>query len=501
MILGMAMDTTDHSARVAEILGSTEHMLIGGEWVPSSSGATLDVIDPGSGRRLGVAPSATKEDVAAAVGAAQAALVSWRSVAPLERASLLWRLSDLIEGNVEELAFLETLDTGKPLSHTRDYDIPSAVAQFRYMSGLAVRLDGHLSPLVTMPAEAYHNYTRREPVGVVAAIVPWNFPLAGAAWKVAPALACGNTVILKPSEETPLTALKLGRLAEEAGFPPGVLNIVPGSGDIAGAALVRDPRVNKISFTGSTATGQEIVKAAADNLTRVALELGGKSPHVIFADADLDAAIEGAAAGIYWDSGEVCSAGSRIYVEAPLLDQVIAGLEQQARAMPIGHGLDPRTEIGPLISKRHLERVASYVDNGRAEGAVVAFGGEPLDRDGFFYSPTVLTQTTPDMKVTKEEIFGPVVNVVPFGDVDEAVGVANDTMYGLAAGVWTRDIAKAHAFAASVHAGIVWVNCFGVDDPAMPWGGFKKSGWGRENGHEVVAEYTETKAVCMYVGG
>jgi phenylacetaldehyde dehydrogenase len=347
----------------------------------------------------------------------------------------------------------------------------------------------------------YHHYTRREPVGVVAAIVPWNFPLAGAAWKVAPALACGNTVILKPSEETPLTALRLGQLAEEAGFPPGVLNILPGDGETTGAALVRDPRVNKITFTGSTATGQFIVKAAADNLTRVTLELGGKSPHVIFADADLDAAIEYAAAGIYWDSGEVYSAGSRLFVEAPVIEQVLEGLEKQATGMPIGHGLESDTELGPLISKNHLARVTSYVESGRSEGATVAFGGEPLERDGFFYPPTVLTQTKPGMKVTDEEIFGPVVNVMPFSEVDEAISFANGTTYGLAAGVWTRDIGKANAFAASVEAGIVWVNCFGVDDPVMPWGGFKKSGWGRENGRDIVAEFTETKAVCIQVGG
>ena len=284
-----------------------------------------------------------------------------------------------------------------------------------------------------------------------------------------------------------------------AGFPAGVLNVIPGDGETAGAALVRDPRVNKISFTGSTEVGQLIVKAAADNLTRVSLELGGKSPHVICADSHLDAAIEAATFGIYYDSGQVCSAGSRLYVEEPALEQVLEGLEQGAKAMSVGHGLEPDTELGPLISKRHLERVISYVESGRADGAEVAFGGEQLDRDGFFYAPTALTGTTRGMKVNDEEIFGPVVNVVSFTGIDEAVAVANDTSYGLAAGIWTRDIEKAHHFIASVDAGVVWVNCFGVDDSAMPWGGFKKSGWGRDNGPDTIAEYTETKAVCIQV--
>jgi acyl-CoA reductase-like NAD-dependent aldehyde dehydrogenase len=496
----MAVNVAEQASRVTEILGNPGQILIGGAWVEGSSGETLETLDPGSGQHLATVPLGSAADIDAAVNAAAAALEGWKRTAPLERARVLWRIADLLEEHTEELALLETLDTGKPLAHSTGYDLPSAINEFRYMSGLAARVNGQLSPLSTMPGGLFHAYTRLEPVGVVGAIVPWNFPLANAAWKIAPALACGNTIVVKPSELTPLTTLRAAKLMQEAGLPDGVLNVVTGDGVTTGAALVSHPGVNKLTFTGSTVTGRKIARVAADNMTRITLELGGKSPNVIFADADLDAAVAGAAAGAFWDSGEVCSAGSRIYVQASALDEVVHGLRKQVDAMPIGHGLEPETTIGPLISARQLERVAGYVDGGRADGVEVAFGGEAVDRDGYYYRPTALLGASPDAEVMREEIFGPVVNVVPFDDLSEVIAAANDSMYGLAAAVWTKDINKAHEFTENVQAGIVWVNTYGVVDPALPWGGFKKSGWGRENGDQALHEFTEPKAVCMQVG-
>jgi acyl-CoA reductase-like NAD-dependent aldehyde dehydrogenase len=495
----MAISAAEHAARAADILGHPGKMLIGGEWVSGSSSETLEIFDPGTGQSLATYPLAGVEDVDRAVCAAAAALEGWKRTAPLARARLLWRIADILEEHCEELALLEVLDSGKPLDHAKGYDLPSAINEFRFMSGLAPRVNGQLLPLSTMPAGVFHVYTRREPVGVVAGIAAWNFPLALAAWKIAPALACGNTVVLKTSEETPLATLRAAELMQEVGLPDGVLNVITGDGETTGAALVRHPRVNKISFTGSTATGQQIARVAADNLTRVSLELGGKSPNVIFADANLDAAIAGAATGVFYDSGEVCSAGSRVYVESSVLDQVVEGLQKQAEAMPIGHGLEPDTAIGPLISAGHLGRVAGYVDSARSEGVEIAFGGEVVERDGYFYRPTALLGASPEAKVMREEIFGPVVNVVPFNDASEAIAAANDTTYGLAAAIWTTDLGKAHAFTENVQAGVVWVNTYGIVDPVMPWGGFKKSGWGRENGEYALHEFTESKAVCMQV--
>ena len=496
----MVSNVAERAPGVTDILGHPGQMLIGGDWVGGSSGETLETLDPGSGQPLARVPLGSAADVGAAVEAAALALEGWKRTAPLERARLLWRVADLLEEHADELALLETLDTGKPLGHSRDYDLPSAINEFRFMSGLATRVIGQVSPMATMPSGRFHAYTPLEPVGVVAAIVPWNFPLAGAAWKIAPALACGNTVVVKPSEQTPLSTLRAAELIQEAGLPDGVVNVVTGDGQTTGSALARHPGVNKLTFTGSTVTGREIARSAADNMTRVALELGGKSPNVIFADADLDAAIAGAAAGAFWDSGEVCSAGSRLYVESSALDQVVEGLRKEAEAMPIGHGLEPDTAIGPLISAQHLDRVAAYVNGGRGDGVEVAFGGEIVARDGYFYRPTALLGASAETKVMREEIFGPVVSVVPFDDMSSVIAAANDSTYGLAAAVWTSDIGKAHEFTEKVQAGIVWVNTYGVVDPTMPWGGCKKSGWGRENGEQVLHEFTEAKAVCMQVG-
>jgi p-cumic aldehyde dehydrogenase len=495
----MAVDVAEQAGRVTNLFGHPGKMLIGGEWVGASTDETLATCDPGTGRIMAEVPLGSAEDVDRAVAEARQAFASWRRTAPLERAAILWRIADLLEKHADELALLETLDTGKPLSHSRGYDLNSAINEFRYMSGLASRVNGQVAPLSTMPAGAFHSYIRLEPLGVIGAIIPWNFPLANAAWKIAPALACGNTVVVKPSEETPLTTLRAAELMLEAGLPAGVVSVVTGDGS-TGRALVRHPGVNKITFTGSTATGQEIARVAAENMTRVSLELGGKSPHVVFADADIEAATLGAVAGGFWDSGEVCSAGSRLYVERPVLDRVLEGLRKAVEAMPIGHGLEPDTAIGPLISARHLDRVAGYVDEARQEGIDVAFGGEALDRDGHFYRPTVLLGAAPESRVVREEIFGPVLTVTPFDDAAEVIAAANASAYGLAAGVWTSDMGKAHHFTENVEAGVVWVNTYGVVDPAMPWGGLKQSGWGRENGEQAVHEFTETKAVCMQIG-
>jgi phenylacetaldehyde dehydrogenase len=495
----MALNLAQHSERVIDDFAHPGTFLIGGQWLGATSGETFATRDPGTGRTLIEVPLGGAEDIDAAVAAAKAAFAGWRATAPLERAAILWRVADLIEQNIENLAVLETLDTGKPLDHSRSYDMKSAINEFRYMSGLAARVNGQLTPLASMPSGLFHSYVRREPLGVIGAILPWNFPLANAAWKIAPALACGNTVVVKPSEETPLTTLRLGELLHQAGLPDGVVNIVTGNGT-TGSALCAHPDVAKITFTGSTATGQAIARAAVTTMTRVSLELGGKNPNVVFADADIDAAINGAAAAGYWDSGQVCSAGSRLYVQEPVMDRVLDGLRGVVDRMPIGHGLEPDVQIGPLVSATQLSRVSGYVDGSRAEGVEIAFGGAALDRDGFFYQPTALVGAGPDTAVIREEIFGPVITVVPFTDMEEVLAAANASTYGLAAGVWTSDLAKAHYFTDHVEAGVVWVNTYGVVDPAMAWGGFKQSGWGRENGEQVMYEFTEQKAVTMQVG-
>jgi acyl-CoA reductase-like NAD-dependent aldehyde dehydrogenase len=495
----MSLDLAAHIQRVGTVLGHPGKLFIGGTWVEGHSGETLATRDPGSGELLTSVALGDAADIDTAVGEARRALASWRRTSPLERGSILWRIADLLEQHADELAWLETLDTGKPLDHSRNYDLNSAINEFRFMSGLATRVNGQVSPLASMPSGVFHSYTRLEPIGVIGAILPWNFPLANAAWKIAPALACGNTIVVKPSEETPLTTLRAAELMVEAGLPAGVVNIVTGD-RTTGQELVRHPGINKITFTGSTASGQDIARVAAENMTRVSLELGGKNPNVIFADADIDAAVLGAAAGGFWDSGEVCSAGSRLYVQDSVLDRVLEGLRATVEAMPIGHGLEPGTAIGPLISDKHLTRVSGYVEEGRSEGVEIAFGGEAIERKGNFYRPTALLGAKPSSRVLREEIFGPVITVVPFSDASEVITAANDTSYGLAAAVWTGDIATAHHFAENVEAGIVWVNTYGVVDPTMPWGGFKKSGWGRENGAQALHEFTEPKAVCMQVG-
>jgi phenylacetaldehyde dehydrogenase len=417
---------------------------------------------------------------------------------PAERSRLLWKVADLIDQNRDELAELETLDNGKPIFFSRMVDVPSAMETFRYFSGWATKIEGNTIPL-SKPGAKFFAYTLREPVGVVGQIIPWIFPLIMAGWKLAPALAAGCTVVLKPAEQTPLTALRLGELILEAGFPDGVVNIVPGFGETAGAALAAHPDVDKIAFTGSTEVGRLIVDAARGNLKKVSLELGGKSPNIVFPDADLDSAIPGSAAAIFFNQGQCCTAGSRLFVHKSIFDKVVDGVAQETKNFHIGPGIDPSTNLGPLVSKEQQDRVCGYLESGTREGAKAVVGGHRISGSGYFVEPTVLVDVKPHMKVVQEEIFGPVVTAIPFSAPEEVAAFANDSMYGLAAAVWTRDLSKAHRMAAKLRAGTVWINCYNVFDNALPFGGYKQSGWGRESGHAVLEMYTEIKSVCAQI--
>jgi phenylacetaldehyde dehydrogenase len=479
-------------------IGDTR-LLIDGQRVDSADGATFAIYNPATGAEIAQVSEGKSEDIDRAVKAARRAFESgpWRDMKPKDRAAAIWRLGELLVENAAELGGLETLDNGKPFLQARDGDVPTAAGLFHYMSGWATKLEGSTIP-ISFPGQ-FHTFTRREAVGVVGLIVPWNFPLTIAAWKVAPALAAGNTIVLKPSEVTPLTALRLGDLALEAGIPPGVLNVVPGFGADAGAALTAHPDVDKVSFTGSTTTGRAIMQAATGNIKKLTLELGGKSPDIIMGDANLEAAIQGAADGIFYNQGEACAAGSRIYAHRSVYDEVVAGISAAANGITVGDGFDPTSFIGPLVSKEHHAKVASYVDLGKEEGTVAA-GGTYSTEGGYFVKPTVFTDVTDQSRVVREEIFGPVVSILPFDDTDEVIRRANDTRYGLTAGVWTESIATAHKMANALRVGKVWVNCYGVFDAAMPFGGFKESGWGREMGGIVLDDYTESKTVCIKIG-
>ncbi len=475
-----------------------QKMLIDGKWTDAASGKTFPTYDPSTGAVLAHVAEGDAADVDRAVRAARRAFESgpWaETVTPSERGRLLWKLADLLEQHLEEFAQLESLDNGKPITVSRAADVPLAVDLLRYMAGWATKIEGTTIP-ISVPGARYLAYTLREPVGVVAQIIPWNFPLLMAAWKLGPALAAGCTVVLKPAEQTPLSALRLGELVCEAGFPDGVVNVVPGYGETAGAALAAHPGVDKVAFTGSTEVGRLIVQAAAGNLKKVSLELGGKSPNVVLADADPEAAIAGAANAIFFNHGQCCCAGSRLYVERPLFDRVVAGVSEQATKIKVGPGLDPSTEMGPLVSDEQLSRVCGYLDSGAREGARAVTGGKRVGDRGYFVQPTVLVDVKPGMKVVDEEIFGPVVTAIPFTRPEEVLPAANDTIYGLAAAVWTRDIGKAHTLASKLRAGTVWINCYNVFDAAMPFGGYKQSGWGREMGKDVLELYTEVKSVC-----
>jgi phenylacetaldehyde dehydrogenase len=497
--MGIAVSPQIHP-QVADFLEKPRKMLINGKWVSAISGKTFPTYNPSTGEVLAQVAEGDREDINEAVKAARKAFDHgpWRRLSASERGRLIWKLADLLESHTEEFAYLESLDNGKPLTIARAADVPLAVDLFRYMAGWATKIEGNTIPISVpyTPGAKYLAYTLREPVGVAGQIIPWNFPLLMAAWKLGPALAAGCTVVLKPAEQTPLSALRLGDLITEAGFPDGVVNIVPGYGETAGAALAAHPDVDKVAFTGSTEVGKLIVHAAAGNLKKVSLELGGKSPNVIFKDADLDTAIEGAASAIFFNHGQCCCAGSRLYVEKPVFDRVVEGVANHAKKINVGSGLDPETSMGPLVSQEQLNRVCGYLEAGFSEGATALSGGHRKGDKGYFVEPTVLVNTNEDMKVVREEIFGPVVAAMPFSDPEEILPRANNSEYGLAAAVWTRDISKAHRTAELLHAGTVWINCYNIFDAALPFGGYKQSGWGREMGHDALNLYTQTKAIC-----
>ncbi len=484
-----------------EFVARERQMLIGGDWVSAASGKTFEVFNPATGEVLANVAEGDSEDIDRAVKTARAAFEDgpWSRMTPSERGRAIHRIGDLILEHGDELAALETLDNGKPIGIAKAADIPLAADNFHYYAGWTTKLGGEtIHPSVPyMPGAEWHAYSLREPVGVVGQIIPWNFPLLMAAWKLGPALACGCTVILKPAEQTPLSALRLGELILEAGVPEGVLNIITGYGETAGAALAAHNDVDKVAFTGSTEVGKEIVQAASGNLKKVTLELGGKSPNVVYGDADMETAIPGAANAIFFNHGQCCAAGSRLFVEKGSYDQVVEGVAEHAGKIKVGSGLDPETEMGPMVSQEQQDRISAYLSSGEQQGAKAVAGGKAIEGGGYFVEPTVLTETDPTMRVQCEEIFGPVVTVTPFEDVSEVPSVGNETNFGLAAGIWTSDLSKAHRTAKQLRAGTVWINCYNVFDAALPFGGYKESGWGREMGAEALENYTETKAVCI----
>jgi phenylacetaldehyde dehydrogenase len=477
-------------------VGSPRKLLIGGRWVEAASGRTFTTVDPATERVIGQVAHGEAADIDRAVAAARTAFEDgvWSSITPSLRGQILWRIADLIDANVDQLAELESLDNGKPFAVAKAADVPLCADMFRYMAGWATKIEGNTIPL-SAPGQNLA-FTLREPVGVVGQIIPWNFPLLMAAWKLGPVLAAGCTVVLKPAEQTPLSVLRLAELAMEAGLPDGVLNVITGFGD-AGAHLAAHPGVDKVAFTGSTEVGKLIVKAAAGNLKKVSLELGGKAPLIIYGDADIETAIAHASLAAFFNHGQCCTSGSRLYVESSVYDDVVQGIADRASAIKVRPGLDPDCEMGPLVSADQFERVTGYIKSGFEQGAEAVTGGSRVGSTGYFVEPTVLKGVRSDMRVVREEIFGPVLPVLPFERPEDIAASANDTNYGLAAGVWTKDITKALRTAQLVRAGTVWINTYHIYDAAMPFGGYKESGWGREMGHEVLNNYLETKSVIV----
>jgi betaine-aldehyde dehydrogenase len=478
-------------------------LFIDGKWVDAESGKTFTTPNPATGATLAEVAEGDKADIDKAVAAARRAFDgAWSKVSARDRGRMMYKLAQLIEARTGDLAALETADNGKPIRETTYVDIPQVVENFEYFAGWATKIEGETIPV---PGQMF-NYTLREPVGVCGQIIPWNFPLLMAAWKLAPALAAGNTIVLKPAEQTPVGAMELASLIQEAGFPDGVVNIVPGYGETAGAALASHPDIDKVAFTGSTEVGKIIARAAADNLTKVSLELGGKAPNIVFADADMEQAVNGAMMGIFFNQGQVCCAGSRLFVDARVKDEFLERFKERAGRVRVGDPMDTNTQMGPQVSEEQLNRIKGYVDIAKGEGAQVLSGGctPELEGDfqkGFFFQPTIFSDVKNSMRVAQEEIFGPVVSVITFDGEEDLIKQANEVVYGLSAGIWTKDITRAHRFAKAIKAGVVWINTFNMFNAASPFGGYKQSGYGREMGKHALEMYTNVKSVWVDLSG